>query len=132
MTDPQVVYLLSDATGETAENIVNAVLTQFRVQQTKGQLRSIDRRVDLFRQVRESADMVLMTMREQDAPHLLAILDHVREVGQDQIDAEHVVIGEHETTVDKDDGVLVLEHHHVLADSPQSAKGYDFERCLSH
>jgi len=30
MTDPQVVYLLSDATGETAEKIVNAVLTQFR------------------------------------------------------------------------------------------------------
>lgn len=30
MTTPQMIYLLSDATGETAEKIVNAVLTQFR------------------------------------------------------------------------------------------------------
>ena len=30
MTSPQMIYLLSDATGETAEKIVNAVLTQFR------------------------------------------------------------------------------------------------------
>jgi hypothetical protein len=30
MTNPQMIYLLSDATGETAEKIVNAVLTQFR------------------------------------------------------------------------------------------------------
>jgi hypothetical protein len=30
MTTPQVIYLMSDATGETAEKIVNAVLTQFR------------------------------------------------------------------------------------------------------
>ena len=30
MTSPQMIYLLSDATGETAEKIVNAVLVQFR------------------------------------------------------------------------------------------------------
>lgn len=30
MTSPQMIYVLSDATGETAEKIVNAVLTQFR------------------------------------------------------------------------------------------------------
>lgn len=30
MDNPQMIYLLSDATGETAEKIVNAVLTQFR------------------------------------------------------------------------------------------------------
>lgn len=30
MTNPQMIYLISDATGETAEKIVNAVLTQFR------------------------------------------------------------------------------------------------------
>jgi regulator of PEP synthase PpsR (kinase-PPPase family) len=30
MTTPQVIYVMSDATGETAEKIVNAVLTQFR------------------------------------------------------------------------------------------------------
>ena len=30
MTGPQRIYLLSDATGETAEKIVNAALTQFR------------------------------------------------------------------------------------------------------
>lgn len=30
MSDPQFVYLLSDATGETAEKMVNAALTQYR------------------------------------------------------------------------------------------------------
>ncbi|MDK2847157.1 MAG: [pyruvate, water dikinase]-phosphate phosphotransferase / [pyruvate, water dikinase] kinase [Desulfuromonadales bacterium] len=30
MTTPQIIYVMSDATGETAEKIVNAVLTQFR------------------------------------------------------------------------------------------------------
>ena len=29
-------------------------------------------------------------------------------------------------------GVAVLQNHHVLADGPQSAQGYDFERLSRH
>jgi len=35
MVSPQLLYLLSDATGETAEKIVMAGLTQFRDKQVK-------------------------------------------------------------------------------------------------
>ena len=47
----------------------------------------------------------------------------VGDVGDDEVDAEHLLVGEHEAGVDGDHVVAVLEQHHVLADLAETAEG---------
>ena len=108
------------------------VLAQLGVDQRQGQPGAVHRHVDLLEQVGQRAHVVLVAVGEDDAQHAVLVLHDVGEVGQHQIDAEHLVVGEHEAGVDDENGVAVLQDHHVLADGPQSPEGYDFERLFSH
>ena len=108
------------------------VLAQLGVHQAQGQPGAVDRRVHLLEQVRQSAHVVFVPVREDDAQHPLLVLHDVGEVGQHQVDAEHLVIGEHEAGVEHEARVAILEDHHVLADGPQPAEGDHFESMFSH
>src|SRR3972149_6874331 len=76
--------------------------------------------------------MILVTVGEHHAQDPLTVLDHIGEIWQYQVDAEHLVVGKHETRVHDEEGVAVLQHRHVLADCPQTTQGYDFESFLCH
>ncbi len=49
----------------------------------------------------------------------------VAEVGDDQVDAPHIVLGDHHPDIDDQDVAAVLVQRHVLADFPQAAQGDD-------
>ena len=66
-----------------------------------------------------------MGVREHDAAHTLLVLPEVSDVRDDEIDAEHLLVGEHETGVDHDDVVALLDRHHVLPDLADSAERDD-------
>ncbi len=108
------------------------VLAELGVDEPQGQTRTVHGHVDLLQQVGQRAHMVFVAVGDEYAEHAVLVLDHVGEVGQDQIDAQHIVVGEHEAGIDDKQGVAVLQNHHVLADGPQSAQGYDFERLSRH
>ena len=57
-----------------------------------------------------------MRVREDDAAHLLLVLLQIGDVGDDEIDAQHLLVREHEARVDDDDVVALFEREHVLAD----------------
>ena len=76
----------------------------------------------------QAADVVLVGVRDQERPDLGAVLLEVRDVGDDEVDAEHLLVREHEPAVDDDDVVAVLEHVAVLADLPYPAERDDAER----
>src|SRR5712691_7659435 len=63
-----------------------------------------------------------MAVAEKDAEHLAARFEQVRDVGQDEVDPEHVLLGEHEPCVDDEDLVLPLERPHVDADLTEAAE----------
>ena len=52
--------------------------------------------------------------------------------GHDEIDAVHLLVGEHEPAVDDDDLVAVLEDEHVLADLADAAERDDLQRLSVH
>ena len=74
--------------------------------------------------------MVLVGMGDQERLDVGAALLEVGDVGDDEVDAEHLLVGEHEPAVDDDDVVAVLEDVHVLADLPHPAERDDAERRL--
>ena len=67
--------------------------------------------------------MILVAVGQDDRADRL--LDEVRDVGQDEIDAEVLVPREREARVDHDPVVAVLEDGHVLADLAEPAERND-------
>src|ERR1035437_9448825 len=75
---------------------VELVLPDLDPQQAASQRRGIYRDVGEVRQdVRQAADMVLVGVRYEKRPDLLAVLPQVRDVGDHQVDPEHLLVREH-------------------------------------
>ena len=74
--------------------------------------------------------MVLVGVGDEERLDLGAALLEIGDVGDDEVDAEHLLVGEHQPAVDDDDVVAVLEHVHVLADLAHPAERDDAERLV--
>ena len=66
--------------------------------------------------------MILMSVGDDHAADLVAVLLKIGVIGNDQIDAEHIAVGERHTGVDDDDIVLTFKYSQVLADLIQTAE----------
>ena len=83
---------------------------------------------EVLQEKRERSGVVLVPVRDDDAAELLLVLQDVGVVGQDEVDAGLALVGEHETGVDENHVVAVLEGGHVLADAVQASQRDDLER----
>ena len=102
------------------------VLVQLRLDQAEREpRRDDDRNVHLAHQVRQRADVILVAVRKHDAADHLRALDEVREVGQDEVDAEVLVARKREACVDDDDRPFGLVGRHVLPHLAEAAEGND-------
>jgi len=78
--------------------------------------------LELFQNIRKPTNVVFVPMAQEDAEHVFASIEKVGDVGQDQVDAEHVLMGKHQSRVDDEDLLLPLEGPHVDADLAQAAQ----------
>ena len=100
------------------------VLLDLYPQQPSGQRGRVHRHAREVRQDEgQPADVILVAVGDQESANLVAVLPQVGDVGNDEVDAVHGLIGEHESAVDHDDVVAVLEDVHVLADFPYASEG---------
>ena len=106
--------------------VVELVLLDLVAEQAAGERRGVDRHARELRQhVRQRADVVLVGVGDDERLDVGLALLEVRDVGDDEVDPEHLLVGEHEPAVDDDDVVAVLEHVHVLADLADAAERDD-------
>ena len=102
------------------------MLAQLALDEALGQPGGIDRRAgDLGQDVRQGAGVVLVTVGQDDAAHPVAVLREVGGVGDDEIDAEHLRLGEREAAVHDEDVVVDLDDGDVLADLAHPAERDD-------
>ena len=73
-----------------------------------------------------------MAVREHDRLDVLGALAQVGEVGQHEVDAEHLGRREAQADVDDDDAAVVLDDGHVLADLAEPAERKDAQRAGAH
>jgi len=106
-------------------HIAQPVLAQLDLNQALCEGGCIDWGPDLFQQVRKRTGVVLVAMGDDDAPDMLAPLEHVAHIGNDDIYPQHLILGKHEAGVDDNQVVVVLQHHHVTANLAQAAQGDD-------
>ena len=113
------------------------VLLELDRNQTVRKLRAVDRRQLPALQskprehVRQPPGVVFVTMRDQDPAQLFDPILDITDVGDHQIDAEHLLIGEHEARVHDDHVLGQLKNHHVLAYLPEASQRNDL-KALRH
>ena len=108
------------------------MLLELAFDKAERELGRIDRYLlaQILQKIRQSARVIFVAMRDDDATQLIGVLEHVGVVWQDEVDARMVIIGEHETRIVEHHVVLAFEDRHVLADRIEPAKGDDAQRCF--
>ena len=110
----------------------DVVLGELPLDDAEGELARVDGHLarEVLEQVRQRARVVLVAVRDDDATELLLVLEDVGVVREDEVDAGLSLVWEHETGVDEDHVVPVLEGGHVLADAVQASQRDDLERYV--
>ena len=111
---------------------VEVVLLALRLDEGERELGADQRDVRAqLEQVGHAADVVLVAMREHERLDLVETVLDVVEVGQDQVDARLLLLGEQHAAVDEQQVAVVLDHVHVAADFAQAAERHDAQRALA-
>ena len=111
---------------------VDAVLFELRLDERQRHRRPVDRAVEVRQHVRHRADVILVAVGEDERLDLASSRLEVREVGDDQVDAELIGIRKHDARVNEDRGVLPGHRHHVHAELAEPAQRDDLERGRRH
>ena len=99
------------------------VLLELRAHQRQRESPAVDRHLaDRAQQEGDGADVVLVAVGEDHGLQPVAPLHHVAEVGQHDVHAHLVVLGEGDAAVHDHHPVVVLDHVHVLADLAGAAE----------
>ena len=104
---------------------VNAVLLEAALEDAERQARAVDRHIDFLEDVRQCADVILVAVRQHDGLDLILVLDEVADVRDDEVDAEHVLIREHQARINDENLVIHADDCHILADLPQASERDD-------
>ena len=57
--------------------------------------------------------------------HLVPIFDQIGNIRDDEVDAEHILLGEHQPRVHNENLIIHTDGSHVLSDLAKTAKRYD-------
>jgi len=93
---------------------------QLDLHQAAGQRRGVNRGIDLLQQVRDGPGVVLMAVGKYDAAHPVALIQQILKVGDNVVDPQHIVFGEHQPRIYDEDVLPVLVGHHILTNFPKA------------
>ena len=87
----------------------------------------LDGEIDLLENIGNRADVILVSVGDEKTPQAVVVLHQVADVGDDAVDAVHIIAGKCHTAVHHDDLAAILIHGHILADLVKTAKRDDFQ-----
>src|SRR5208337_3586659 len=85
------------------------------------ELRAPDGNIQFAENPGQSADVVFVAVRKHDAAHMLAIFQQVRNIGDNDVDAQQLGFGEHQAGVNHNDVVAKADGHAVHPELAQPA-----------
>src|SRR5947209_13003413 len=106
-------------------DVVDAEFIELVADEAEGQRHSVDRKRHALEKKRQRADVIFVAMREEDRFEFRGVVEDVRHVGNNDVDAERGGVGEHHSAVDDDRGVVGLVDHQVHPDLAESAERND-------
>ena len=104
-------------------------LLQLIGEEPAGKGAGVDRHTGKLRKdVRQSADVVFVSVGDEDRLYGTSACPQVTDVGNDDVDTQGGLVREGEAAVNEDDRVLILVEVEVLPDLPHAAEGDEAQR----
>ena len=130
--DHKIADLHLVARIDLAQLRLDAMLLEFALDKAERHLRAVNRNLlgEVLHEVRQTTRMVFMAVGDDDAAKLVLILEYVRVVGKNEVDARMIIVGEHEAGIIENHVVAALDDGHVLANAVEAAKRNDFQRHI--
>ena len=113
------------ADGSQHRLLVQTEFAKFLLNQAERKRRTVHGNRKSGQQVREPARMILVPVGEDDASNPLALRQQVGRVRENQVNSQHLLLGEHEAGVNDQDVLGSLEEGHVHPDLTQPPQGDD-------
>ena len=104
------------------------VLPELSLDKTDSQPCSVYGNVHLFEQVGKSADVIFVTVGNDDTPYPVGVLLNVCKIGKNKVNAGHIAVGKSKSAVNDKYIVGAFKNGHVFAYFVKSAKGDNFQR----
>ena len=119
-------------TSLSSTDLEQAVLVELRLDEGEREAAAVDRLVELLEHEGQRAVVVLVAVRDDEGEHVVAALQQPADVGEDEVDAEHLVARELDAAVEDHDLAAVLDGGHVLADLAEAAERDDPWGVVTH
>ncbi len=124
--------LFSRGHGLQIDEVRDLVLFELALQQRQRERGAVDLEpaFDVAEEVRERADVILVTVGEDHCLDLVGLLANEVEVRQDEVDPRHVTRREGQADVDDQDPAVQLEAGHVPTDLTHASEEDESRRGL--
>ena len=100
---------------------------QLVIDNPHGQPGCIDRHIHLLQDIGQCADMVLMTVGDDKALHLVNIVRKVSNIRDHEVDPQHIILRKSQTAVHNNNTVFIAKGSNVHPNLLESAKRYDLQ-----
>ena len=103
--------------------VEQAVLVEFVFHVGQRELRAPHRHLEFRKHPGQRANVVFVSVSENDAADTLAILNEIGDVGNNDVDAKEFSLGKHEARVDDENVVAPAHGHAIHAELAQATEG---------
>ena len=97
------------------------MLAKLPLNESDGELRAVDGHIENLEKIRQTADMILMTVGYDYSAYPVRVALDIGEIGKHEIDSEHILIRECKSAIDKEHILAVFKQCHILAHFIQAA-----------
>src|SRR5665647_1742200 len=109
------------------DHLEQAVLVEFGLDERQREAAAVHRLVELLQHEGQRPLVILVTVRDDERQDVVAAPEQPSDIGDHEVDAEHLVARELDAAVEHDDLAAVLDGGHVLADLAEAAERDDPE-----
>src|SRR5665647_800794 len=109
------------------DHLEQAVLVELGLDQGQGEAAPIHRLVELLQHEGQRPLVILVAVRDDERQDVVAAPEQPSDIGDHEVDAEHLVARELDAAVEHHDLAAVLHGGHVLADLAETAERDDPE-----
>ena len=109
-------------------SVFQLMLSQLSFHQRERDLRTVNRYVQVFENIRQRADMVLVPVRQYYASHAVFVGEQIGRVGYDEVNARHVTVRKTRAAIYHDYVAREFQSSHVFAYLPDTAQKDDLQR----
>ena len=65
----------------------------------------------------------IVAVGNDNTTHHVPFIIQIGKIGDDKIDPQHIILGEHQAGIDNHNVVVIFEYGHIFADFPQATQG---------